>query len=330
MGVLPLSLADATSGFNIATNVSSKLNLAGFCCLSNGDVRSALKLLCSNRDVEKHFRIMVRHYNGYCFSPYATAQRVFNINTCLKYLQSLAMNRPINPNNPSNWETSETLLQMLASSPIATDILEKVGGRNSALDFDIWRDPIKHDTLPILRLEGRHEEQRGMAKFYALCRGSYKFLTQRFVMAVLGRYQLRVTDIEEGLRKIATTGDVSQLLGCHERLMSQYDIGFSDFDKNEEHHRLMIEIPSTGNTIIIEFKIIKIDFLNIAGANRLQKGSTLEGYSSADDVLQILFGSWDTIQIGNERRAGNSIIHWITLPGGRRSVGELLEWTACC
>ncbi|RUS32767.1 hypothetical protein BC938DRAFT_474366 [Jimgerdemannia flammicorona] len=79
---------------------------------------------------------------------------------------------------------------------------------------------------------------------------------------------------------------------------------------------LIIEIPSTGNTIIIEFKVIKIDFLNIAGANRLHKASTLEGYSSADDVLQILFGSWDTIRIGNERRAGNSIIHWITLPGG--------------
>ncbi|RUS15500.1 AAA-ATPase-like domain-containing protein, partial [Endogone sp. FLAS-F59071] len=47
-GVLPLSLADATSGFNIATNVSSKRELAGLCGLSSGDVRSALKTFCSN------------------------------------------------------------------------------------------------------------------------------------------------------------------------------------------------------------------------------------------------------------------------------------------
>ncbi|RUS12534.1 AAA-ATPase-like domain-containing protein, partial [Endogone sp. FLAS-F59071] len=52
-GVLPLSLADATSGFNIATNVSSKRELAGLCGLSSGDVRSALKTFCSNGEVEK-------------------------------------------------------------------------------------------------------------------------------------------------------------------------------------------------------------------------------------------------------------------------------------
>jgi len=86
-GVLPVSLADVTSGFNIATNVSDNSNLAGFCGLSYGDVHSALKLCCSNSDIEKHFHIMVHHYNGYFFSPYSTAQHIFNTNTCLEYLQ---------------------------------------------------------------------------------------------------------------------------------------------------------------------------------------------------------------------------------------------------
>jgi len=171
---------------------------------------------------------------------------------------------------------------------------------------------------------------------------------QRFAMAVLSRYQLRVTDIEEGLRKIATTGDVSQLLGCYETLMSQRDVGYNDFDKAEEHHRdsiyytllrnpllqghvefkvtkfncvdgridLIIEILSTGNTVIIEFKVVRIDFLNIAGATRFQKASTLDGYSDAYAVLQIPFVTWDSIKIGNESRAGKTIHQWITLPGG--------------
>ena len=88
-GVLPVSMADVTSGFNIAMNVSDESNLAGLCGLSYGDVCSALKLCCSNTngDVEKHFRIMMHHYNGYCFSPYGAAQSVFNTNTCLEYLQ---------------------------------------------------------------------------------------------------------------------------------------------------------------------------------------------------------------------------------------------------
>jgi hypothetical protein len=80
-------MADATSGFNIATNVSDEEELAGFCGLNYGDVRSALKVFCKNGDVEKHFRLMVRYYNGYSFSPYTTTQRVFNTNTCLEYLQ---------------------------------------------------------------------------------------------------------------------------------------------------------------------------------------------------------------------------------------------------
>ena len=57
-GVLPVSMADVTSGFNIATNVSDNSNLAGFCGLSYDDVHSALKLCCSNSDIEKHFHIM--------------------------------------------------------------------------------------------------------------------------------------------------------------------------------------------------------------------------------------------------------------------------------
>src|SRR4051812_2527573 len=60
-GVLPLSLADVTSGFNIATNVSGDEDLAGLCGLSNGDIRSALKLCLKNQDVKRHFGIMVSH-----------------------------------------------------------------------------------------------------------------------------------------------------------------------------------------------------------------------------------------------------------------------------
>ena len=61
---------------------------------------------------------------------------------------------------------------------------------------------------------------------------------------------------------------------------------------------------------------MKIDFLNIVGANRLQKASSLESYLHTHDVLQIPFGHWDAIKIGNEKRAGKSINQWIKLPGG--------------
>src|SRR5262249_31327221 len=93
--------------------------------------------------------------------------------------------------------------------------LTKASG-DSASDSDLWRDPINSDSptwyaiclvlclmLAFLitrifmlccrpNIEGRHEEQSGIAKFYALCwvsnicpGSSYKFQVQRFTMVVL-------------------------------------------------------------------------------------------------------------------------------------------------
>ena len=89
-GVTPLSMADHTSGFNIATNVSDSRKLSGLCGLSYDDVLAALQLpgMCNeNADVEKHLQTMRHYFNGYRFSPHADVPRVFNTNTCLEYLQ---------------------------------------------------------------------------------------------------------------------------------------------------------------------------------------------------------------------------------------------------
>ena len=185
-GVLPLSLADVTSGFNIVTNVSAKQELAGLCGLSKDDVRSALELIRSKQDVTNQINVtnyistMEHHYNGYSFSPRAATRSVFNTNTCLEYLQvsscdhdffylnimllyshylpfmlaatacswfyqGLLMDDPINLSCPSNWETSETLLQVLADSPVAIGILLKLGDHNST-SADAWRNPITSDS----------------------------------------------------------------------------------------------------------------------------------------------------------------------------------------
>ena len=47
----------------------------------------------------------------------------------------------INPAEPSNWETSETLLCLLAKSPFAIGILERIGANG-------WHDPIQYTALP--------------------------------------------------------------------------------------------------------------------------------------------------------------------------------------
>jgi len=84
---------------------------------------------------------------------------------------------------------------------------------------------------------------------------------KRFAMAVLEHYQLQKTEIDVALKEIATTGDISKLLWCYETLMSQRDIGFSDFDKNEEHHRDSIYYTLLRNPLLqghVEFKVMRV------------------------------------------------------------------------
>src|SRR5690349_3009833 len=65
-GVSPQSLADNTSGFNVARFVSWIPEVAGFCGLTEADVAAALALVSESAvEAEKHLKIMRDHYNGY-------------------------------------------------------------------------------------------------------------------------------------------------------------------------------------------------------------------------------------------------------------------------
>ena len=90
---------------------------------------------------------------------------------------------------------------------------------------------------------------------------------------------------------------------------------------------LLIQIPSTQHLIIIEFKVIQIDYLGFHDIlkrgihySRLNKAAILNEYPNADTVLKCKFGSWDKIEVGNNNmrrgRAGMTIEEWIKFPGG--------------
>ncbi|KAF9899254.1 hypothetical protein EC991_009220, partial [Linnemannia zychae] len=127
-GVSPQSLVDNSSGFNVAQYVSWEPELAGFCGLTEADVIAALALkkVCeSTAEAKKHLKIMRDHYNGFNFVPGGQGPLTYNTNTCLEYLQRLAMGKPMeDPLSVTNSEASEVSLRLLAASPVATRLLE--------------------------------------------------------------------------------------------------------------------------------------------------------------------------------------------------------------
>lgn len=86
-GVLPVGLADLTSGFNVEKDVSFRNTLSGLCGLSRDDVKAALRILPEVDDVEKELAHLMTFVNGYYFCYNNKVEAVFNTTTCLEYLQ---------------------------------------------------------------------------------------------------------------------------------------------------------------------------------------------------------------------------------------------------
>lgn len=85
--------------------------------------------------------------------------------------------------------------------------------------------------------------------------------SQRFVKAVFERYHLRVEDIDSALQAIATSGNILPLLEFYQRLMSERDVGHSDFERTEDQHRDSLHIALFNYPILkkdLEFQITKV------------------------------------------------------------------------
>ncbi|RUS31429.1 hypothetical protein BC938DRAFT_477841, partial [Jimgerdemannia flammicorona] len=360
-GVAPLSLADQTSGFNIAMNVSNDPLLSGLCGLSREDVLAALNLrdVCgfNDEEVKKHFDEMERYFNGYRFAPNAGIPRVFNTNTSLEYLQTLIYKRwTPSPSYPSNSEVSERTLQLLATSPVITSILEQAS-RNLTPDKNIMSFMIPYEKLDNeFRFADLMNTKDNVSTWLSFMRymGGLTYADempekhlqfpnlialQRLGAAVLNRYDLRESDITGALQKIASTGDISELLACYQRMMSKRDVFFKDFQKSEEHHRdsicyailknpilmpsrkreridFVLEAPITGRALINEIKVVKIDLIDIpcteqqpalAQNDVFLKALTLSKISNVETILNLTFPRYDKIH-----KPGGRLRDWIT------------------
>ncbi|KAF9368743.1 hypothetical protein CPB97_004296 [Podila verticillata] len=358
-GVSPLSMADHTSGFNIATYVTWHEEMSGLCGLTTEDVLSALRLpnVCRSEDeVQNHFGIMKNNYDGYCFVEMGEAQHVLNTNTCLEYLEGLIRGKPIDPMAVKNSEVSEPALQILAASPVATSIISD-SLRNPILPSGNY--PITYERLEesfrLTHLVSDIETSKPAWLSYMLHIGGLTFCpgakqlqipnlvaAERFSKAVLDRYGLRLEDVSLAFKNIVSTGDIGQAFTLYRQTMSARDVGYRDFEKKEEHHRdsfhyallgnshpslrtvelevkinkplqggpgridMRILIPSKKRILVLEWKVIQIDYLDLGiVASREKKAERLDGTFEASAILGLKFGR-------NDRwRQGQTIKEWI-------------------
>ena len=87
-GVTPLLLSDLISGGSDQENISFSSQISTICGLTQSDVLEALRIICDDEEeVQKHFKELKRHANGYHFCDERRVDPVFNTQTALSYLQ---------------------------------------------------------------------------------------------------------------------------------------------------------------------------------------------------------------------------------------------------
>lgn len=83
---------------------------------------------------------------------------------------------------------------------------------------------------------------------------------QRIAEAVLWRYGLRQS-LNSALESLEVNGEVQPVLSCYQDLMSQRDVGYSDFEASERMNRDSFFFSLLRNASLsphVEFKITKV------------------------------------------------------------------------
>ncbi|KAF9375020.1 hypothetical protein CPC16_000941 [Podila verticillata] len=333
-GVSPQSSVNNTSGFNVAQYVSWEPELATFCGLTEADVAAALaiKKVCEfTAKAEKHLRIMRDHCNGFNLIPGGQGPLTYNTDTFFKYLQRLAMGKPMeNPLSVTNSEASEVSLRLLAASPVATRLLEDglFSGSEQGKNVEERTIPFGDigQTFTLANLAGELAKSKAAWLSCMVYLGGLAFC--------VGKKALRIPNL------VAAERFGSAILHRHQAtLEDEHDVGTHNIKKKEEDHcnsirftllanihpslrkigvettitkplgtlgriDMLVSVPSRKQLFVLEWKSIQIDYIKIGSGSHLKRANALADIHDASGVLDLKFRN-------GKFRAGQTIKEWI-------------------
>lgn len=134
-GVMPVTLDNLTSGFNIATNLSTHPKFASMIGFTHEEVKEIVKELVLPEDVEKVYKDLEANYNGYRFSK-QSEEKTFNSTLVFYYLKNyIDLGRPPEELLDVNMNTSGDKIRRtveLINSDMNYQIVKKLMFENEA------------------------------------------------------------------------------------------------------------------------------------------------------------------------------------------------------
>ena len=123
MGVSPVTMDDVTSGYNIATALTSEKQFNEMLGFSDDEVRQIIRYYnevgAFSLDEEETLKAMRPWYDGYCFSEYGNVEghHVFNTDMVLYYLKSFLLNgeaptEMIDPNTKTDYAKLDRVVRL--------------------------------------------------------------------------------------------------------------------------------------------------------------------------------------------------------------------------
>ena len=243
-GVCSISLDSMTSGFNIATNITTDFEFNAMTALTHNEVKEIINEIAC--DKEKTFNEMLENYDGYKFSKRAS-EKVFNPSLTMYYLSSLAkINMPpeelMDSNIISNYEQIKNIISLGDYKNIITNILDD-GLTKSELvyNFDLQTEFNNDDIISLLYYFG----------YLTIDSGSTNIITftipNKVIRQVFNRYFLSI--FKSNIDK--------NILGKCEDEMNEY----GNIDGITEYVSGILKESSNRNLINFDEKYIKLMYI---------------------------------------------------------------------
>ena len=155
-GICPITLNSMTTGFNIATDISTRLEYNSMIGLTHEEVKCLIRELGISED--EVYDVMLRNYDGYKFSK-NTEERVFNATLVMYFLSEYTKSNQIpeelyDNNIVVNYGKIDNLLKLQGNSfykDIISDILDN-GEIEGILktQFNLAEDFVRDDIISLL------------------------------------------------------------------------------------------------------------------------------------------------------------------------------------
>ncbi len=257
-GICPITLNSMTTGFNIATDISTDIEFNSMIGLTHDEVKKLLNEVVEEKDRESIYNLMIENYDGYLFNEDSN-EKVFNA-TLVMYLLD-------------NYERFKTIPKNIMDNNIAFNY-EKIGNLLELQNNTFYKETIEEmlsnelikgvlKTKFDLALELNEDDLKSLLYYFGYLTvtkdeyGGLLFKIPNQVMKELyGRYfikklkdekiEIEVSSQREAIEETVRTGKIEKLNKCVSEFMKKMSKrNFIDFnEKNLKFIYFMMLIDS--------------------------------------------------------------------------------------